>query len=174
MGDTVTVYYTIQNGVLKLTHKNPVRDGSQNGGMGAVLDGSNTVPKTVELSHEGYHMTVTVTDPSLIRGEAWQDKIDINVTLRGKPCESSDFMITLYPRDFVTGEVKRHTIRLMLPITFSSMHDIVIPADVPLGSYDLVVTWYGSNTDDEENLPRWVFEHCPTSLFYSLYHNNAR
>ena len=158
MGDHVTVYYTIQNGVLKLTHKNPVRDGSQNGSLGAVLDETNTVPKTVELSHEGYHMTVTVTDPSLIRGEAWQDKIDINVTLRGEPCESSDFMITLYPRDFVTGEVKRHTIRLMLPITFSSMHDVVIPADVPLGSYDLVVTWYGSYAASEEERPRWVFE----------------
>lgn len=158
MGDTVTVYYTIQNGVLKLTHKNPVRDGSQNGGMGAVLDETNTVPKTVELSHEGYHMTVSVTDPILTRGEAWQDKIDINVTLRGEPCESSYFMITLYPRDFVTGEVKRHTIRLMLPITFSSMHDVVIPADVPLGSYDLVVIWYGSYAASEEERPRWVFE----------------
>lgn len=158
MGDTVTVYYTIQNGVLKLTHKNPVRDGSQNGGMGAVLDETNTVPKTVELSHEGYHMTVSVTDPILTRGEAWQDKIDINVTLRGEPCESSYFMITLYPRDFVTGEVKRHTIRLMLPITFSSMHDVVIPADVPLGSYDLVVTWYGSYAASEEERPKWVFE----------------
>ena len=158
MGDTVTVYYTIQNGALKLSDKNPVRDGSQNGSLGAVLDDSATKPKTVELSHEGYNMTVTVTDPSLIRGEAWQDKIDINVTLRGEPCESSDFMITLYPRDFVTGEVKRHTIRLMLPITFSSMHDVVIPADVPLGSYDLVVTWYGNHTGSEEERPEWVFE----------------
>lgn len=158
MGDTVTVYYTIQNGALKLSDKNPVRDGSQNGSLGAVLDDSATKPKTVELSHEGYNMTVTVTDPSLIRGEAWQEKIDINVTLRGEPCESSDFMITLYPRDFVTGEVKRHTIRLMLPITFSSMHDVVIPADVPLGSYDLVVIWYGSYAASEEERPRWVFE----------------
>ena len=158
MGDTVTVYYTIQNGVLKLTHKNPVRDGGQNGSLGAVLDDSATKPKTVELSHEGYNMTVTVTDPFLTRGEAWQDKIDINVTLRGEPCESSDFMITLFPKDPVTGEVKGNIIRLMLPRFFSSMHDLIISADAPLGSYDMVVTWYGSNTDDEENLPRWVFE----------------
>ena len=149
MGDTVTVYYTIQNGVLKLTHKNPVRDGSQNGGLGAVLDETNTVPKTVELSHEGYHMTVTVTDPSLIRGEAWQEKIKIS----GIPM-LSDFMVALYPKD--TAE--KYNIRLMVPITFSSLNDLVIPADAPLGSYDLVVIWYGSNTDDEENLPRWVFE----------------
>ncbi len=161
MGDYVTVYYTIQNGVLKLTDKNPVRDGSQNGGLGAMLEETDAAPneaKTVELSHEGHHITVTVTDPSLIRGEAWQDKIDVNVTLRGEPCESSDFMITLFPKDPVTGEVKGHIIRLMLPRFFSSMHDLIISADAPLGSYDMVVTWYGSNTDDEENLPRWVFE----------------
>ena len=164
MGDTVTVYYTIQNGVLKLTHKNPVRDGSQNGSLGAVVDDSATKPKTVELSHEGYNMTVTVTDPFLTRGEAWQDKIDINVTLRGEPCESSDFMITLFPKDPVTGEVKGHIIRLMLPRFFSSMHDLIISADAPLGSYDMVVTWYGSNTDDEENLPRWVFEDFVTVI----------
>ena len=149
MGDTVTVYYTIQNGVLKLTHKNPVRDGSQNGGMGAVLDETNTVPKTVELSHEGYNMTVTVTDPFLIRGEAWQDKIDIS----GIPM-LSDFMVALYPKDRDTGDM----IRLMVPSTFSSTHDFVIPADAPLGSYDLVVTWYGSYAASEEERPQWVFE----------------
>ena len=160
-GDYVTVYYTIQNGVLKLTDKNPVRDGSQNGGLGAMLEETDAAPneaKTVELSHEGYTVTVTVTDPFLIRGEAWQEKIDINMTLRGEPCESSDFMITLFPKDPVTGEVKGNIIRLMLPHFFSSMHDLIISADAPLGSYDMVVTWYGSNTDDEENLPRWVFE----------------
>ncbi len=161
MGDAVTVYYTIQNGVLKLTDKNPVRDGGQNGGLGAVLGESNTVPpeaKTVELSHEDYRMTVTVTDPILSCGEAWQKKIDINVTLRGEPCEPSDFMITLFPKDPVTGEVKGQIIRLMVPRFFSSVHDEVIPADAPGGSYDLVVTWYGSNTDGTGDLPRWVFE----------------
>jgi hypothetical protein len=134
---------------LKLTHKNPVRDGSQNGGLGAMLDDSATMPKTVELSHEGYHMTVTVTDPILTRGEAWQDKIDIS----GIPM-LSDFMVTLYPKDRDEGD----RIRLMVPGTFSSTHDFVIPADAPLGSYDLVVIWYGSDADDEEDLPRWVFE----------------
>ena len=152
MGDTVTVYYTIQNGVLKLTHKNPVRDGSQNGGMGAVLDETNTVlpvAKTVELSHEGYHITVSVTNPSLIRGEAWQDKIDIS----GIPL-LSDFMVALYPKDSTEG----HIIRLALPSTFSSLHDLVIPADAALGSYDLVVTWYGNYTGSGEERPKWVFE----------------
>ncbi|MBQ4113737.1 MAG: hypothetical protein IJD38_13165 [Clostridia bacterium] len=165
MGDYVTVYYTIQNGVLKLTDKNPVRDGNQNGGLGAMLEETETPPgqaKTVELSHEGYTVTVSVTNPFLVRGEAWQDKIDINVTLRGEPCESSDFMITLFPKDPVTGEVKGHIIRLMLPRFFSSMHDLIIPADAPLGSYDLVVTWFGSDADDEEDLPRWVFENFVT------------
>ena len=152
MGDTVTVYYTIQNGVLKLTHKNPVRDGNQNGGMGAVLDETNTVTpeaKTVELSHEGYHITVSVTNPFLARGEAWQEKIKIS----GIPM-LSDYMIALYPKD--TSE--KYNIRLMVPITFSSMHDFVIPADAPLGSYDLVVTWYGSYAASEKERPQWVFE----------------
>ena len=149
MGDAVTVYYTIQNGVLKLTHKNPVRDGSQNGSLGAVLDNSATKPKTVELSHEGYNITVTVTDPFLTRGEVWQDKIDIS----GIPL-LSDFMVALYPKDSTEG----HIIRLALPSTFSSMHDLVIPADAPLGSYDLVVIWFGSYVAGEEERPQWVFE----------------
>ena len=149
MGDYVTVYYTIQNGVLKLTDKNPVRDGSQNGGLGAMLDETNTVlpvAKTVELFHEGYSMTVTVTDPILIRGEAWQEKIDINVT--------SECLVALYPKDREAGD----RIRLMVPSTFSSTHDFVIPADAPLGSYDLVVIWYGSYAASEEERPQWVFE----------------
>lgn len=152
MGDYVTVYYTIQNGVLKLTDKNPVRDGSQNGGLGAVLDEIETTPgqaKTVELSHEGHHITVSVTDPFLARGEAWQEKIDIS----GLPL-LSDFMVALYPKDSTEG----HTIRLALPGTFSSIHDFTIPADAPLGSYDLVVTWYGNYTGSEEERPEWVFE----------------
>ena len=152
MGDHVTVYYTIQNGVLKLTDKNPVRDGSQNGGLGAMLEETDAAPneaKTVELSHEGYNVTVSVTDPFLARGEAWQDKIDIS----GIPL-LSDFMVALYPKDSAEG----HTIRLALPSTFSSMHDLVIPADAPLGSYDLVVIWYGNHTGSEEERPEWVFE----------------
>lgn len=152
MGDTVTVYYTIQNGVLKLTDKNPVRDGSQNGSLGAILEETETVPneaKTVELSHEGHHITVSVTDPFLVRGEAWQEKIDIS----GLPL-LSDFMVALYPKDSTEG----HTIRLALPSTFSSIHDFTIPADAALGSYDLVVTWYGNHTGSEEERPEWVFE----------------
>ena len=151
-GDHVTVYYTIQNGVLKLTDKNPVRDGSQNGSLGAMLEETETVPsqaKTVELSHEGYNVTVSVTNPFLVRGEAWQETIDIS----GLPL-LSDFMIALYPKDSAEG----HAIRLALPITFSSIHDFTIPADAPLGSYDLVVTWYGNYTGSEEERPEWVFE----------------
>ena len=161
MGDHVTVYYTIQNGVLKLTDKNPVRDGSQNGSLGAMLEETETAPgqaKTVELSHEGYHITVSVTDPFLVRGETWQDKIDIHVTLQGKPCVLSNFMITLSPKDTAEGTVKGRVIRLALPSTFSSMHDLVIPADAPLGSYDLVVTWYGDYAGSEGDRPKWVFE----------------
>lgn len=152
MGDHVTVYYTIQSGVLKLTHKNPVRDGGQNGSLGAMLEETETAPsqaKTVELSHEGYHITVSVTDPFLVRGEAWQEKIDIS----GLPL-LSDFMVALYPKDSTEG----HTIRLALPSTFSSIHDFTIPTDAPLGSYDLVVTWYGNHTGSEEERPEWVFE----------------
>lgn len=152
MGDTVTVYYTIQNGVLKLTHKNPVRDGSQNGSLGAILEETETVPsqaKTVDLSHEGYNVTVSVTNPFLARGEAWQEKIDISEL----PL-LSDFMVALYPKDSAEG----HTIRLALPSTFSSIHDFTIPADAPLGSYDLVVTWYGSYAASEKERPEWVFE----------------
>lgn len=152
MGDYVTVYYTIQNGVLKLTDKNPVRDGSQNGSLGAMLEETETVPgqaKTVELSHEGYTVTVSVTDPFLVRGEAWQEKIKIS----GIPM-LSDFMIALYPKDMTEG----HNIRLMVPSTFSSMHDFTIPTDAALGSYDLIVTWYGNYTGSEEERPEWVFE----------------
>ncbi|MBP3665450.1 MAG: hypothetical protein J6K29_00215 [Clostridia bacterium] len=151
-GDSVAVYYILQNGVLKLTDKNPVRDGSQNGNLGAVLEETETAPnqaKTVELSHEGYNMTVSVTDPFLVRGEAWQEKIDI----RGLPL-LSDFMVALYPKDTAEGR----SIRLMLPSTFSSVHDFTVPADALLGSYDLVVTWYGNYAGSEEARPEWIFE----------------
>ncbi len=151
-GNHVTVYYTIQNGVLKLTDKNPVRDGSQNGGLGAILEETETAPsqaKTVELSHDGYNVTVSVTPPFLARGEAWQEKIDIS----GIPM-LSDFMVALYPKDSTEGRA----IRLALPSAFSSIHDLVIPADAPLGSYDLVVTWYGAYAGSEEERPKWVFE----------------
>ncbi len=151
MGDTVTVYYTLQNEVLKLTHKNPVRDGSQNGSLGAVLDETDTVPnqtKTVELSYGGDNITVSATNSFLARGEAWQEKIKIS----GIPM-FSDYMVALYPKDTTEGRI----IRLMLPSTFSSMHDFVIPADAPLGSYDLVVTWYGFLAGSGES-PEWVFK----------------
>ena len=151
MGDSVTVYYTIQNGVLKLTHKNPVRDGSQNGSLGAVLEETDTVPnqaKTVEFSYGGDNITVSVTDPFLARGEAWQEKIKIS----GIPM-ISDYMVALYPKDTTEGRI----IRLMLPTTFSSLEDFVIPADALLGSYDLVVTWYGFLAGSGEP-PEWVFE----------------
>ena len=165
MGDYVTVYYTVQNGVLKLTHKSPVK-GDQNGGLGAVLDETDAAPneaKTVELSHEGHHITVSVTNPFLVRGEAWQEKIDIN----GLPL-LSDFMVALYPKDSAEG----HTIRLALPSTFSSMHDFTIPADAPLGSYDLIVTWYGSNPDGAEERPQWVYENFITVTEESLDREN--
>lgn len=150
-GDAVTVYYTLQNGVLKLTHKNPVGGGSQNGSLGAVLEETDTVPnqaKTVEFSYGGNNITVSVTYPFLARGEAWQEKIKIS----GIPM-FSDYMVALYPKDTTEG----HNIRLMVPSTFSSMHDFVIPADAPLGSYDLVVTWYGYLAGSGER-PEWVFE----------------
>lgn len=150
-GDAVTVYYTLQNGVLKLTHKNPVGGGSQNGSLGAVLDETDTVPnqtKTVELSYGGDNITVSATTPFLTRGEAWQEKIKIS----GIPM-FSDYMVALYPKDRESGD----RIRLMVPSTFSSTHDFVIPADAPLGSYDLVVTWYGFLAGSGES-PEWVFE----------------
>ena len=151
MGDHVTVYYTIQNGVLRLTDKNPVRDGNQNGSLGAILEETDTAPnqaKTVEFSYGGDNITVSATTPFLTRGEAWQEKIKIS----GIPM-LSDYMVALYPKDTTEGRI----IRLMLPSTFSSLHDFVIPTDAPLGSYDLVVTWYGYLAGSGER-PEWVFE----------------
>ena len=63
-------------------------------------------------------------------------------------------MVALYPKDRESG----HSIRLMVPSTFSSIHDFVIPADASLGSYDLVVTWYGSYAASEKERPQWGFE----------------
>ena len=78
MGDHVTVYYTILNGVLKLTDKNPVRDGSQNGGQATVLHPEEeTEPGTVTLSKEDFSIRVEMPTGALTPGQYLGDKCHI-------------------------------------------------------------------------------------------------
>ena len=63
MGDSVTVWYTLQNGVLKLSDKTPVK-GDQNGN-GTMLQPVETEPGTVTLSKEDFSVQ-TALDPSVL------------------------------------------------------------------------------------------------------------
>ncbi len=144
-GDHVSLYYTVQAGQIKLTDKRPA-----DGGQHAVLEEVNTV----ELSYEDYDVKVSATDPVLCRGESWRDKIDIGINWNGESFGQSDifseFLIELWPKDTAEGR----GIRLVTPVISSFVPTGMIPADAPLGAYDLVVTWYGSGKER----PRWVFE----------------
>ena len=163
MGDYVTVYYTIQNGVLKLTDKNPVRDGSQNGGQATVLHPEEgTEPGTVTLSKEDFSIRVEMPSGVLNPGQ-----------LLGGECQIKAFYIPTqkdYPTDGFTAEliyaeskrVEDYSFFIHLPDE-QSVDGFVyyfvpaIPEDAPIGSYDLRVT-------DPESGFVWVFENMALVL----------
>lgn len=143
-GTAVFLYYTLEDGVLKLTDERPA-----DGGQHAVLEEENSV----EISYADYHVKVSVTDPVLCRGESLWDKIDIDINWNGESFGQSimisEFLIELWPKG-PEGSV----IRLMTPALSSMAPSGMIPVQASLGAYDLVVTWYGDGMEG----PRWVFE----------------
>ena len=145
MGDTVTVYYTIQNGVLKLTDKNPVRDGSQNGGQATVLHPEETESDTVTLSKEDFSIRVEMPSGALTPGQFLGG--EFHVTAFYIPTQKD------YPTDGFTAELvyaeslreKDFSFVIKTPTEKTENGSYIsieprVPMDAPIGSYDLRVT----------------------------------
>ena len=144
-GDHVTVYYTIQNGVLKLTDKNPVRDGSQNGGQATVLHPEETESDTVTLSKEDFSIRVEMPSGALTPGQFLGG--EFHVTAFYIPTQKD------YPSDNFTAELiyaeslreKDLSFFIKTPTEKTENGSYIsieprVPMDAPIGSYDLHVT----------------------------------
>lgn len=164
MGDHVTVYYTIQNGVLKLTDKNPVRDGSQNGGQATVLHPEEeTEPGTVTLSKEDFSIRVEMPTGALTPGQYLGDKC--HITAFHIPTQKD------YPTGGFTAELiyaeslreKDFSFVIKKPVELDPNGDFVlalsprVPMDAPIGSYDLRIT-------DPATGFEWTYENVVTIL----------
>ena len=161
MGDSVTVWYTLQNGVLKLTHKNPVK-GDQNGN-GTMLQPVETEEGTVTLSKEDFSIRVDMPSGALTPGQFLGG--EFHVTAFFIPDQKD------YPTDGFTAKlVYAETLReedfsfvIKKPVELDPNGDFVvalsprIPHDAPIGSYDLRVT-------DPTTGFVWVFENMAVVL----------
>ncbi len=142
MGDTVAVYYTLQNGVLKLTDKKPVRDGSQNGGVALEVE---TQTGEITLSKEDISIRVDMPSGALTPGQYLVDKF--RITAFYIPTQKE------YPTDNFTAElVYAETLRerdyafyIKVPVRYGELlgldtYPLSVPDVAPIGSYDLRVT----------------------------------
>ena len=160
MGDTVTVWYTLQNGVLKLSDKTPVK-GDQNGN-GTVLQPVETEEGTVTLSKEDISVQ-TALDPSVLYpGMVCADNFHLRVFhIPTQQSYSNDqftaeliYAETLRKEDFsfpimnpAYEKPEGSTSSWIPPYYYLTS----VPDDAPIGSYDLRVT-------DPESGFVWVFE----------------
>ena len=145
MGDSVTVWYTLQNGVLKLSDKNPVK-GDQNGN-GTVLQPEELEPGL----HKQDFSVQAALDPSVLYpGMVCADNFHLRVF--HIPTQQS------YSNDQFTAElIYAETLRkedFSFPITYQayekpegstsswipSCYLTIVPDDAPIGSYDLRIT----------------------------------
>ena len=159
MGDSVTVWYTLQNGVLKLSDKNPVK-GNQNGGL-ALEDEPPT--GDITLSKEDFSIRVDMPSGALTPGQFLGG--EFHVTAFFIPAQKD------YPSDGFTAKlVYAETLReedfsfvIKKPVELDPNGDFVvalsprIPHDAPIGSYDLRVT-------DPTTGFVWVFENMAVVL----------
>ena len=160
MGDSVTVWYTLQNGVLKLSDKNPVK-GDQNGN-GTMLQPVETEEGTVTLSKEDISVQAALDPSVLYLGQYLEDSLEI--TARHKT------YLTKYSTDGFTAElIYAETLRTEDFSFFIQKPDEQtedgltyyfvprVPVDAPIGSYDLRIT-------DPETGFVWVFENMALVL----------
>ena len=161
MGDYVTVYYTVQNGVLKLTHKSPVK-GDQNGN-GTMLQPEELEPGTVTLFKEDFSIRVDMPSGALTLGQFLGDKC--HITAFHVPTQKD------YPTDGFTAEliyaeslrVEDFSFVIKKPLELDPNGDFVlalsprVPMDAPIGAYDLRVT-------DPATGFEWTYENVVTIL----------
>jgi hypothetical protein len=153
MGDSVTVYYTLENGVLRLTDK---RLADVNGSDGAVLyPEDETEPGTVTLSKEDIAVRADMATALLTPGLDMKGSVEITARFlpRGKD----------YPTDHFTAELiyaetlreRNYSFFIKKPIEQTEHGQWIalvprVPTDAPLGSYDLRIT-------DTDTGFEWVF-----------------
>ena len=158
MGDSVTVWYTLQNGVLKLSDKNPVK-GDQNGN-GTVLQPEELEPG---LHKQDFSIRVDMPSGALTLGQFLGDKC--HITAFHVPTQKD------YPTDGFTAElIYAESLReedfsfvIKKPLELDPNGDFVlalsprVPMDAPIGSYDLRIT-------DPATGFEWVFENMAMVL----------
>lgn len=158
MGDSVTVWYTLQNGVLKLTHKNPVK-GDQNGN-GTVLQPEELEPG---LHKQDFSIRVDMPSGALTLGQFLGDKC--HITAFHVPTQKD------YPTDGFTAElIYAESLReedfsfvIKKPLELDPNGDFVlalsprVPMDAPIGAYDLRIT-------DPATGFEWTYENVVTIL----------
>ena len=161
MGDTVTVWYTLQNGVLKLTDKNPVK-GNQNSGL-ALEDEPPTGDITLSKEDISIQILGRMPRTSLYPGQYMGD--DFKIRAFHIPTQKD------YPSDGFTAElIYAESLReqdfsfvVKKPVELDPNGDFVValsphvPHDAPIGSYDLRIT-------DPETGFVWVFENMAVVL----------
>lgn len=155
-GETVTVYYTLQNGVLKLTDKSPVR-GDQNGGMGTVLHPEEeTESGAVTLAKEDISIRADMPSGALTPWQYLDDKFQI--TAFHIPSQK-DYPTEGFTAELVYAESLReedYSFFIKRPFERTEEGALIlfaprVPTDAPIGSYDLRIT-------DSETGFVWVFE----------------
>ena len=158
MEDSVTVYYVLQNGVLRLTDKNPAR-GEQS--MGAELE-EVTEEGAVTLSKEDISVQVSLEYGVAVRGQSLNGIVEIHAfhvpTRKDYPTEG-------FTAELVCAETLRETdcsFFLKKPAQQNADGSTVIylprvPDDAPIGAYDLRIT-------DPETGFVWVFENMVSVL----------
>ena len=161
MGDSVTVYYTLQNGVLKLSDKNPVK-GNQNGGL-ALEDDPPTGDITLSKEDISIQILGRMPRTSLYPGQYMGD--DFKIRAFHIPTQKD------YPSDNFTAElvyaeslrVEDFSFVIKKPLELDPSDDFVValsprvPMDAPIGSYDLRIT-------DPATGYVWVFENMALVL----------
>ena len=161
MGDSVTVYYTLQNGVLKLSDKNPVK-GNQNGGL-ALEDEPPTGDITLSKEDISIQILGRMPRTSLYPGQYMGD--DFKIRAFHIPTQKD------YPSDNFTAElvyaeslrVEDFSFVIKKPLELDPSDDFVValsprvPMDAPIGAYDLRIT-------DPATGYVWVFENMALVL----------
>jgi hypothetical protein len=160
MGDTVTVWYTLQNGVLKLSDKNPVK-GNQNGGL-ALEDEPPTGDITLSKEDISIQILGRMPRTSLYPGQYMGD--DFKIRAFHIPTQKD------YPSDGFTAElIYAETLRTEDFSFFIQKPDEQtedgltyyfvprVPVDAPIGAYDLRIT-------DPVTGFVWVFENMAVVL----------
>ena len=163
-GDTVTVYYTVKNGALKLTDRRPAED---TWGHGVTLE-EETAEGVVTLSKEDISVRVSMESSVLTPGQFVGDLIEIQAihipTQENYPTDGFTAKLvyaeTLRKEDF-SFAIRYAVIDPTIPTISEPLYTVPImrvPDNAPMGSYDLVIA-------DEDTGFVWIFENMAWVLY---------